>query len=292
MSFALCACGRCFVRVRACMCACLQTRGVLACAPSRACACPVTFCFFAWPPAARMGAQAVGADLGAIVVRRQKPFAQELAVSPSGFGVPREGGGRCSDQVHISEVGTHDSGQTHRPNTHTGSSTQTGSRRASICHWLHRLCGDMLHLLSIMLLIFKVQRSKSCVGVSCRMQDHRLDSIVAGRNCRCGAASSHLALCCTSPLASAASGGLAQHPCCGVRVNLVFNGANHTGHNHSLRAFFIIKPLGMDVTKASASHMLQCMFTTRSCRLELMSGLRRIRISDAVLPVASSGRLP
>mmetsp|Transcript_11129 Transcript_11129/g.24554 ORF Transcript_11129/g.24554 Transcript_11129/m.24554 type:complete len:218 (+) Transcript_11129:228-881(+) len=36
---------------------------------------------------------------------------------------------------------------------------------------LFRLCGDMLHLVSIMLLIFKLQKSKSCVGVSCRMQE-------------------------------------------------------------------------------------------------------------------------
>eukprot|EP00932_Pfiesteria_piscicida_P014063 SRR837773.25760.p1 GENE.SRR837773.25760~~SRR837773.25760.p1 ORF type:complete len:140 (-),score=47.94 SRR837773.25760:126-545(-) len=36
---------------------------------------------------------------------------------------------------------------------------------------IFRLCGDMLHLVSIMLLIFKLQRSKSCVGVSCRMQE-------------------------------------------------------------------------------------------------------------------------
>mmetsp|Transcript_30878 Transcript_30878/g.78069 ORF Transcript_30878/g.78069 Transcript_30878/m.78069 type:complete len:218 (+) Transcript_30878:105-758(+) len=36
---------------------------------------------------------------------------------------------------------------------------------------IFRLCGDMLHLVSIMLLTFKLQRSKSCVGVSCRMQE-------------------------------------------------------------------------------------------------------------------------
>merc|ERR1712061_838367 len=36
---------------------------------------------------------------------------------------------------------------------------------------LFRLCGDMLHLSSIMLLLFKLQKSKSCVGVSCKMQE-------------------------------------------------------------------------------------------------------------------------
>jgi len=36
---------------------------------------------------------------------------------------------------------------------------------------IFRLAGDMLHLVSIMLLIFKLQKSKSCVGVSCRMQE-------------------------------------------------------------------------------------------------------------------------
>eukprot|EP00444_Apocalathium_aciculiferum_P042425 CAMPEP_0183548510 /NCGR_PEP_ID=MMETSP0371-20130417/59859_1 /TAXON_ID=268820 /ORGANISM="Peridinium aciculiferum, Strain PAER-2" /LENGTH=217 /DNA_ID=CAMNT_0025751883 /DNA_START=81 /DNA_END=734 /DNA_ORIENTATION=+ len=36
---------------------------------------------------------------------------------------------------------------------------------------IFRLCGDMLHLGSIMLLIFKLQRSKNCTGVSCRMQE-------------------------------------------------------------------------------------------------------------------------
>ena len=35
---------------------------------------------------------------------------------------------------------------------------------------LFRLCSDMLHLVSTMLLIFKLHRSKSCVGVSCCMQ--------------------------------------------------------------------------------------------------------------------------
>eukprot|EP00428_Durinskia_dybowskii_P070497 CAMPEP_0170394672 /NCGR_PEP_ID=MMETSP0117_2-20130122/21380_1 /TAXON_ID=400756 /ORGANISM="Durinskia baltica, Strain CSIRO CS-38" /LENGTH=217 /DNA_ID=CAMNT_0010650951 /DNA_START=85 /DNA_END=738 /DNA_ORIENTATION=+ len=36
---------------------------------------------------------------------------------------------------------------------------------------IFRLCGDMLHLTSIMMLIFKLQKSKSCVGVSCKMQE-------------------------------------------------------------------------------------------------------------------------
>jgi len=36
---------------------------------------------------------------------------------------------------------------------------------------IFRLSGDMLHLASIMLLVFKLHRSKSCVGVSCRMQE-------------------------------------------------------------------------------------------------------------------------
>eukprot|EP00928_Gymnodinium_smaydae_P015251 TRINITY_DN15607_c0_g1_i1.p1 TRINITY_DN15607_c0_g1~~TRINITY_DN15607_c0_g1_i1.p1 ORF type:complete len:218 (-),score=38.60 TRINITY_DN15607_c0_g1_i1:37-690(-) len=36
---------------------------------------------------------------------------------------------------------------------------------------IFRLCGDMLHLTSIMLLLWKLHRSKSCVGVSCRMQE-------------------------------------------------------------------------------------------------------------------------
>lgn len=36
---------------------------------------------------------------------------------------------------------------------------------------IFRLCGDMLHLLSIMLLVFKLHKSRSCVGVSCRMQE-------------------------------------------------------------------------------------------------------------------------
>jgi len=36
---------------------------------------------------------------------------------------------------------------------------------------IFRLCGDMLHLLSILLLLFKLHRSKSCVGISARMQE-------------------------------------------------------------------------------------------------------------------------
>eukprot|EP00927_Polykrikos_kofoidii_P034622 TRINITY_DN2933_c0_g1_i1.p1 TRINITY_DN2933_c0_g1~~TRINITY_DN2933_c0_g1_i1.p1 ORF type:complete len:218 (-),score=30.98 TRINITY_DN2933_c0_g1_i1:533-1186(-) len=36
---------------------------------------------------------------------------------------------------------------------------------------IFRLCGDMLHLASMMLLVFKLHKSKSCVGVSCRMQE-------------------------------------------------------------------------------------------------------------------------
>ena len=36
---------------------------------------------------------------------------------------------------------------------------------------IFRLCGDMLHLLSIVLLLLKLLKSKSCVGVSCRMQE-------------------------------------------------------------------------------------------------------------------------
>eukprot|EP00927_Polykrikos_kofoidii_P077858 TRINITY_DN74762_c0_g1_i1.p1 TRINITY_DN74762_c0_g1~~TRINITY_DN74762_c0_g1_i1.p1 ORF type:complete len:218 (-),score=39.32 TRINITY_DN74762_c0_g1_i1:134-787(-) len=36
---------------------------------------------------------------------------------------------------------------------------------------IFRLSGDMLHLMSMMLLVFKMHRSKSCVGVSCRMQE-------------------------------------------------------------------------------------------------------------------------
>eukprot|EP00747_Dinoflagellata_sp_TGD_P048333 gnl/TRDRNA2_/TRDRNA2_145553_c0_seq2.p1 gnl/TRDRNA2_/TRDRNA2_145553_c0~~gnl/TRDRNA2_/TRDRNA2_145553_c0_seq2.p1 ORF type:complete len:218 (+),score=26.84 gnl/TRDRNA2_/TRDRNA2_145553_c0_seq2:69-722(+) len=36
---------------------------------------------------------------------------------------------------------------------------------------IFRLCGDMLHLGSIFLLIFKLHRTKNCTGVSCRMQE-------------------------------------------------------------------------------------------------------------------------
>mmetsp|Transcript_65464 Transcript_65464/g.142766 ORF Transcript_65464/g.142766 Transcript_65464/m.142766 type:complete len:218 (-) Transcript_65464:280-933(-) len=36
---------------------------------------------------------------------------------------------------------------------------------------IFRFCGDMLHLTSIMLLLFKLTKSKSCAGVSCRMQE-------------------------------------------------------------------------------------------------------------------------
>mmetsp|Transcript_33908 Transcript_33908/g.53939 ORF Transcript_33908/g.53939 Transcript_33908/m.53939 type:complete len:220 (+) Transcript_33908:46-705(+) len=36
---------------------------------------------------------------------------------------------------------------------------------------IFRLCGDMLHLLSIMLLVFKLHKSKNCAGISCRMQE-------------------------------------------------------------------------------------------------------------------------
>lgn len=36
---------------------------------------------------------------------------------------------------------------------------------------IFRLSGDMLHLTSIMLLLWKLHKSKSCVGVSCRMQE-------------------------------------------------------------------------------------------------------------------------
>lgn len=36
---------------------------------------------------------------------------------------------------------------------------------------IFRLSGDMLHLTSIMLLLWKLHKCKSCVGVSCRMQE-------------------------------------------------------------------------------------------------------------------------
>jgi len=34
-----------------------------------------------------------------------------------------------------------------------------------------RFCGDMIHATSIFLLLWKLRKSKSCVGVSCRMQE-------------------------------------------------------------------------------------------------------------------------
>mmetsp|Transcript_59442 Transcript_59442/g.133976 ORF Transcript_59442/g.133976 Transcript_59442/m.133976 type:complete len:219 (-) Transcript_59442:131-787(-) len=34
-----------------------------------------------------------------------------------------------------------------------------------------RLCGDMLHVLSIMLLLYKLHKNKNCLGVSCRTQE-------------------------------------------------------------------------------------------------------------------------
>ena len=36
---------------------------------------------------------------------------------------------------------------------------------------IFRFCGDMLHLSSILLLLWKIHKAKSCVGVSCRMQE-------------------------------------------------------------------------------------------------------------------------
>eukprot|EP00933_Yihiella_yeosuensis_P029545 TRINITY_DN23169_c0_g1_i1.p1 TRINITY_DN23169_c0_g1~~TRINITY_DN23169_c0_g1_i1.p1 ORF type:complete len:219 (-),score=29.57 TRINITY_DN23169_c0_g1_i1:114-770(-) len=36
---------------------------------------------------------------------------------------------------------------------------------------IFRLCGDMLHLLSILMLLWKLNKTKNCVGVSCRMQE-------------------------------------------------------------------------------------------------------------------------
>jgi len=36
---------------------------------------------------------------------------------------------------------------------------------------LFRFCGDMLHLSSILLLLWKIHKNKSCIGVSCRMQE-------------------------------------------------------------------------------------------------------------------------
>ena len=34
-----------------------------------------------------------------------------------------------------------------------------------------RLIGDLLHILSLLLLLWKLKKSKSCIGVSCRMQE-------------------------------------------------------------------------------------------------------------------------
>eukprot|EP01067_Filipodium_phascolosomae_P006470 Filipodium_phascolosomae@DN472_c0_g1_i1.p1 len=36
---------------------------------------------------------------------------------------------------------------------------------------IFRLAGDMLHMLSILLLLFKLNKSKSCIGISCKMQE-------------------------------------------------------------------------------------------------------------------------
>lgn len=36
---------------------------------------------------------------------------------------------------------------------------------------IFRFCGDMLHLASILFLIWKLRKSKNCVGISCRMQE-------------------------------------------------------------------------------------------------------------------------
>uniref|UniRef100_A0A7S1WCB9 ER lumen protein-retaining receptor n=1 Tax=Alexandrium catenella TaxID=2925 RepID=A0A7S1WCB9_ALECA len=36
---------------------------------------------------------------------------------------------------------------------------------------IFRFCGDMLHVASIMLLLYKLHKNKSCVGVSCRTQE-------------------------------------------------------------------------------------------------------------------------
>ncbi len=36
---------------------------------------------------------------------------------------------------------------------------------------IFRFCGDMLHLVSILMLLWKIHKNKSCVGVSCRMQE-------------------------------------------------------------------------------------------------------------------------
>jgi ER lumen protein retaining receptor len=36
---------------------------------------------------------------------------------------------------------------------------------------IYRLCGDMLHVVSILLLMLRLLKSKNCAGVSCRMQE-------------------------------------------------------------------------------------------------------------------------
>eukprot|EP01066_Platyproteum_vivax_P004393 Platyproteum_vivax@DN1563_c0_g1_i1.p1 len=36
---------------------------------------------------------------------------------------------------------------------------------------IFRLCGDMIHMISIILLLFKLNKSKSCIGISCKMQE-------------------------------------------------------------------------------------------------------------------------
>eukprot|EP00922_Rhytidocystis_sp_ex-Travisia-forbesii_P047065 GHVS01070149.1.p1 GENE.GHVS01070149.1~~GHVS01070149.1.p1 ORF type:complete len:262 (-),score=46.30 GHVS01070149.1:330-1001(-) len=36
---------------------------------------------------------------------------------------------------------------------------------------IFRFCGDMLHLVSIFFLLWKLKKSKNCVGVSCKMQE-------------------------------------------------------------------------------------------------------------------------
>ena len=36
---------------------------------------------------------------------------------------------------------------------------------------VYRLCGDMLHIASILLLLMRLLKSKNCAGVSCRMQE-------------------------------------------------------------------------------------------------------------------------
>mmetsp|Transcript_79918 Transcript_79918/g.231989 ORF Transcript_79918/g.231989 Transcript_79918/m.231989 type:complete len:223 (-) Transcript_79918:87-755(-) len=36
---------------------------------------------------------------------------------------------------------------------------------------IFRLCGDMLHVASIMLLLYKLHKNKSCIGISCRTQE-------------------------------------------------------------------------------------------------------------------------